>query len=88
MADHTDLGETANSAAASAVVGNTVKTGQDRSTAHLSVQVEEMRPLDPAQKESRGDVVEGEAVGDEADDTGLVRLESLCMNCHEDVCSS
>jgi hypothetical protein len=27
----------------------------------------------------------GEVVGNE-DDTGLVQVESLCMNCHENVC--
>ncbi len=85
MADHTGLAEKAHPPAASAGVAD---TGQKGSIASLSVQVEEMPLRDLAQKVSPCDVLEGEAADEEADETGLIQLESLCMNCHENVCCS
>lgn len=38
------------------------------------------KPENDSQFQKLGDVVEGE------DDNGVVEIESLCMNCHENVC--
>jgi hypothetical protein len=80
------LGENANSSDAPTDVSDTEKTRQDGSTEPLIVRMEKMPHYDPEQKESQGKVLEDGAAGEEADDTGLVQLESLCMNCHENVC--
>jgi hypothetical protein len=81
-----DLGENANSSDAPTEVGDTERTGQDCRPEPLNVRIEKMPPYDPNRTESRDKVLEGGAAGEEVDDTGLVQLESLCMNCHENVC--
>ena len=72
----------ANDAAAASQAAGDPKTAS--SSDPLTAEVQETHPNAPPAGKGVGNGEEKD--GSEEDDTGLVQVESLCMNCHENVC--
>ncbi len=75
MAGQTDLDEKANISAALTAAGDTGKAPEDNSGKPLTAQVEAMAVRDLTQKDSRGNVQDGEAADQEGSERQPVRRD-------------